>query len=266
MPGRNRRGTAGGHQQQPVRKRQDRRAAQLRRRPGHRDRPAHGLRQPGLRPGRAGLRWRLFRAQCRPHARPPEPGLGRGHRNDHLEPREGFGGRRLDLRCWHGHPGGQRSRPDLPGDDPRPARLCEQERLPGRGARPLGRHRLGIERCGRRGRARRRAGLDRDDAKPLHQPGEPGRRRRLRGPARLPPRHRLHRARHGRLRCHARRSVRRQRRGYDGRKHPVPRPGHDPDGAVQQVRPHGALGPATSRKCRSATRPSTATCAAAIRC
>ena len=41
--------------------------------------------------------------------------------------------------------------------------------------------------------------------------------------------------------------------------HPGARPRHHPDGAVQQVRRHGASPPATSRRCRSATPRSTAT-------
>ncbi len=76
--------------------RQARRAPQRRGRARHRDRPAAGLCQPGRRPGRAGVRRRLVRAQRRPLARVPAAGL-RGDRRAHaMAARAGDGWRCVD--------------------------------------------------------------------------------------------------------------------------------------------------------------------------
>ena len=75
---------------------------------------------------------------------------------------------------------------DLPGDDVGPARLCEQERLPRRGARPFGRHRLRHLRRRRRRCAGAGARARRDAAQPLHLRPQPGGCRGLRQDARHP--------------------------------------------------------------------------------
>ena len=87
----------------------------------------------------------------------------------------------LQLTRWGAQPGpfaakarrrvgrGTAAAGGLPRDGAGPARLRAQEPLPRRGARPLGRHRLGADRGGGRGCARRRAGARRAATLALHQ-------------------------------------------------------------------------------------------------
>ena len=124
---------------------------------------------------------------------------------------------------------------------PGPARLCRQEPLSGRGARPVGRHRFGALGGGRGRRARAGAGARRDDAVALHLARQP-RGRRGRSPQR---------SASASTRC---RSSRRWPRSatcsapvFAGRapdidrgEHPVAHPRRDPDGDLQQARLHGA--------------------------
>ena len=98
------------------------------------------------------------------------------------------------------------------------ARLCRQQPLSWRGARPLGRGRLGALRGDGGRRARPRARPCGDAALPLHLERIPRRRRRLRQGARHPLRHRAdRRAGRGRRAC-ACKNVRRQARATSRRR------------------------------------------------
>ena len=167
VSGRDRSGAAGRAQRLAVLARQGGGSAQYRGRAGHRKRSAAHLCQPDRRPGRTGVRWRFVRAACRSLARVPAPGL-RGDRQD-----AGMGAPRqwLALRRRSGR-GDRRGRQGgLCRLHAGAARLRQQERLQGRGFRPLRRRQLrpgggAGGRCpGRRPRAVR------DAAVPLHVAG-----------------------------------------------------------------------------------------------
>ncbi len=74
----------------------------------------------------------------------------------------------------------------------------------------------------------------------VHEQGEPGRSRRLRAPPRREARHDLHRAARRVRGADPRAALRGPRRRSHGGEHPVAPEGRAPDGAFQQVRPHGA--------------------------
>ena len=80
MHHRDRRRVPAGAERLAVRSRQGRHAAQHRRRPRRRERAAARLSQSDRRPGRAGVRRRLVRAQCRSPPRGADAELGRGAR------------------------------------------------------------------------------------------------------------------------------------------------------------------------------------------
>ncbi len=82
VPGRNRRRAVHRAQRLAVLARQDRRAAQRLRRARHRGGPAAHLRQPGRRPGRAGVRRRIVRAERRSLDRIAAAGVPRSGRDD----------------------------------------------------------------------------------------------------------------------------------------------------------------------------------------
>ncbi len=93
-PGRKRRGDAHRHQRLALRARQAGRARDARDLAHQRNRPAAALRQPGGRPGRAGVRRRLLRARRRLRAPGAGAELARGAGADALEARaEGLGDR-----------------------------------------------------------------------------------------------------------------------------------------------------------------------------
>ena len=155
VPERNRRRNPAGAERLALLARQDRAPAQHRGRARRRVRPAADLSQHGRRPGRAGVRRRLVRAQRRPQRRRAASDLARGGGAD----RSG-GARRGGWRCVDG-PMAQADESDKT-DYARlragPARLRRQERLQGRGAGPVRRHRFRAVRrdgggCARRGRA-----------------------------------------------------------------------------------------------------------------
>ena len=170
---------------------QARPAHERRRRARDRDRAAAALSQPGRRPGRAGVRRRLLRAQCRPSASPCRCRPGR-RRVTVVEMRRTAG--RLALRSTA-------SAPCIEEQECRrlsrlragPARLRRQERLSRRRAGAVGRHRLRARRRpgGRCAGARARA--LRDAALPLHLQREPRRCRGLRQGAGRALRHRADR-------------------------------------------------------------------------
>ena len=116
-----------------------------------------------------------------------------------------------------------------------------EEPLPRRAARPVRRHRFRDHGGGGGGCAGSGSRLGGHDAVALHQPGEPGRCGGGGAAAGHPPGHRLHRAGHEGLRRHAEKAVRRHQRGHHRAEHPEPRARPDPDGALEQVRPYGAL-------------------------
>ena len=80
----------------------------------------------------------------------------------------------LALRGGRSHRTDRTSRRHLLRDGAGPARLCEQEPLSRRRARPVGRNRFGDHRRDRGRCPGRRPGVVRDVAQPLYQPGEPG--------------------------------------------------------------------------------------------
>ena len=118
-----------------------------------RERPAADLSQSGRRPGRARVRGRLVRAQRRPLARRSTAGVPRLRRAHRM------GARRQGLALRRGPArGGRRGRRGrLRRLRDGPARLCRQQPLSRRGARPLRRRRFGALRGdgGRRAGARR---------------------------------------------------------------------------------------------------------------
>ena len=188
-PGRDRRRAAARSQWLALRGRQAGHPAVDRGRPDHRDRAAARLSQPGRRPGRAGVRRRQLRPQCRPDARLPDAGVQGGCRHHPLGPAR----RRLADRAWRRRTAARRRGGGVAGDRARHPRLCPQERLPRRGARPFRRHRFGgggraCRRC-----PRARPGPLRDDALSLHGGDQPRGCRGLCQGARLPLRHRADR-------------------------------------------------------------------------
>ena len=105
-----------------------------------------------------------FVAERRSHARRAAAGLGGESRRHRLDAQ----GRRLGLRARRCAPAPKTERSALSRDDAGPARLCEQEPLPRRGAGAVRRHRFRAV-GGRRGRcAGRRPRALRDDAVALH--------------------------------------------------------------------------------------------------
>ena len=193
------------------------------------DGAARALRALDRRAGRAGVRRRLVRARRRGRAHLP-------------------GARRSAKRStsWSSKatPRAARSRPPLTEEEMIYRALMtgvrdyvEQEPLPRRDARALGRHRFRAGARDLRGRARRGARARRDDAFGLHRADEP------RGRARdgEDPRRAVRRDRH---QADVRRLPRRSwRRSFEGRAEdhdrgepPVAHPRHAADGAVQQVR------------------------------
>ena len=138
-----------------------------------RRRHAGGLREPGGRPGRAGVRRRQLRGGCRWARLPartdvrgvPVPGgpaLRRSRRGGAAQPSRAATGA-----------GGQR----LSGAGGRGARLRGEERFQGCGAGAVRRHRLRADPGGGGGCAGRRTGRGGDDALSLHRTDEPGGRR-----------------------------------------------------------------------------------------
>ncbi len=174
------------YQRLPLRGGQIRPTRPARRLPRGGNRACLYLPQPGLRPGRAGVRRRQLRAQPGPQPGLRAPLLPAGAA-DH---RMASPGRPVRLRPHAPAARTRAGRADLSRPLPRPGRLHRQEPLPRHPARPLRRHRLcplggHRRRCAGRGpRARHHA------AQPLHQPAQPGRRRRMRPPARHTHRHR----------------------------------------------------------------------------
>ena len=172
-------------------------------------------------------------SSSRANARCPEPPFGGRSRHRLGARRRGLAlRRRPDVAAGLG-----RREADLAGLRPRPARLCGEERLPGRRARPLGRHRLALVRGDGRRRARRRARPLPHAALPLHR-----RRRASPTPTTAPsalgvrydvvpigaPVDGFERAL---APLFARRAARRHRG-----EHPVAHARHHPDGGLQQAR------------------------------
>ena len=195
VPGRDRRGNPGGAERLALRARQERSAAVDRGRARHRKRAAADLSERGRRAGRTDLRRRLVRAQRRPFGRGAVAGVRREHH---------------DLRWTKGADGWRCSGPIVPlleGDKARlrrlragPARLRPQERLSGRAARCLRRHRFRAVR-GDRGRcAGRRRSARRDAAVSLHRAGVARRCGQARESARHPLRGAADRGRRERVR------------------------------------------------------------------
>ena len=175
-PGRERGRDPARAQRLALRARQGGRAHAVAQGPGDRDRPAAGLRQPGGRPGRAGVRRRLVRA-----ARPTAAGCQAADVRRGADALDLAAGPKTVWRCVRGRRSRHRARSSeaiyramVAGA----ARLRGQDRLPGRGAGHVGRHRFGAHRRGRGGRAGRRAGALRDAAVALHRAGQPRGRRR----------------------------------------------------------------------------------------
>ena len=143
-----------------------------------------------------------------------------------------------------------------------------QEPLPRRHARAFGRHRLRALGGGRGRCAGAGAGARGHDAVALHQPRKPGGRRgRARGCSASACDTISDRAGDGGLRRHAgAESSPAGSADITEENIQCARPRPDPDGDLQQVRPHGADHRQQVARCRSATPRSTATCAAATRC
>ena len=111
----------------PFEAEQGRNPAQSRGRAGHRDRPAARLSQPGRRTGRARVRRRILRPQCRPHARLPDAGVRGGRRHHRMGRRDG---------SWRIEPGDVAPLPDGEEETWQACvlgltRLCREERFPG---------------------------------------------------------------------------------------------------------------------------------------
>ena len=158
---------------------------------GRRGRSAARLRQPGRRPGRTGVRRRVLRPQCRSLDAGPARRLPRGGGDHPLGAREC----RLALPAGAGRGARGQGSGRLHRLHAGPARLCEQERLSGRGAGPVGGHRFRPV-CGTRGRRPRGgAGALRHAALQVHVAGLARRRGGLRQGARRPVRHRVDRRR-----------------------------------------------------------------------
>ena len=117
----------------------------------------------------------------------------------------------------------------------RPAGLCAQVGLQGCAARPFGRGGFGDQPGGGARRARRGERAGGDAALALHQPGQPGRRRRLRSAQRSASRRHRHLARRGRPDRNARTGVRGSRAGHHRGEPAGPHQGRHPDGDVQQA-------------------------------
>ena len=92
VPRRNRRRDSARAERLALLARQDRDAAQHRGRARHRERAAAHLSQQGRRPGRARVRRRLVRAQCRPLVRVPASGVPRSRGHDAVGARERHAG------------------------------------------------------------------------------------------------------------------------------------------------------------------------------
>ncbi len=181
MPRRDWRGNSGGAERLTLRARQERSAAVDRGRPRHRERPAAGLSQPDRRTGRAGVRWRVVRAQRRSLGSGATARLRGEHRHAELDQER----RRLALFGAGGAAArGRQGR--LRRLRAGPARLRPQERISRRAARHFRGNRFRAVRgdCGRC--ARRRAGSRRDAAVPLHCTGVARRRGKARESARHP--------------------------------------------------------------------------------
>ncbi len=187
------------------------------------------------RPGRTGLRRRELCLQYRQIARLPDEPVRAGRRCHRMET-----GRRDLALCTRpdgAHSGkGRGGLPRLPSRLPR---LRQQERFQVGRARPLRWHRQRDLRGDRRRCARRGEGAHGDAALSLHIRGLAEGRGRLRQGARLPLRHRPDRRTGGRVLVRTCRTVRGHRRGDYRGEPPEPRPRHDPDGDLQQVRLHG---------------------------
>ena len=217
--GRDRRRDHSGAERLALCPRQERCASVGRGRARHRERPAAGLSQPGLRPGRTRVRRRVLRAQRRSLARRAIAGV-RGERHDLALHQER---RRLALHgSDRGAARGRQGR--LCGLRAGLARLCQQERLSRRAARHLRRHRFRTL-CGDRGRcAGRRPGARRDAALSLHGGTFDCGRRRARRPSRHPLRGAADRGSRGRLRDHPRPASSRTCRPISPRKTSRPAP------------------------------------------
>ena len=205
VPGRNRRRDSAGAERLALLARQDRCPAQRRGRARHRSRPAAHLHQPVRRPGRTGLRRRIVCAQCRPLDRISASGVRRDGRDHALVARR----RHVALHAGTDRGAGRGRQGRLRRLHDRPARLCRKERLQGRRARPVRRHRFGAVRGAGHRCARRRPRALRDAAVPLHGAGIARRRRRDRARARRALRRRADRERRARPRAGARRRIRR---------------------------------------------------------
>ena len=213
-------------------------AARVRRRPAGRGR------RP---PARRGL----------PARRAAHPAGGAGHRD------------RLDRAAAAGRPGprpaavGRAAAPrrgrGVRGADARPARLRREERLRPCRARALRRDRLRARRLPRGRCARSRAGDADDHAVSPFIGRDAGGRARARRGARHADLRAADRGGDGGLRRGAARRVRRAPARPHRGERAGPHPGQPADGAVEQVRLARARPPATSPRCRSATRRSTAT-------
>ena len=146
--GRKRRRNPAGAERLALLSRQGRRAPPGRHPAGDRDRPADALCQPARRPGRTGLRRRVLRHQCRQVAGlPDEPVRGDAWPSPTWKRDGDDGWVCVDgpMSKMPGEGGGRLSRLHAG-----PARLCEQERLQERRARPFGRHQFGDLRRARR--------------------------------------------------------------------------------------------------------------------
>ena len=196
--GRDRRRDHPGSERLALRPRQERRAPVGCGRARHRERAAAGLSQPNRRPGRAGVRRRLLRAQRRSVARGAIAGLRGQHRHAALHPQR----RRLALH-GAGRCAARRRQGRLRGLRAGITRLCRQERLSRRAARHFRRHRFSFVR-GDRGRcARCRSGAWRDAAVSLHGGALDRRRGRARRPSRHPLRGAADRGSRQRVRDHS---------------------------------------------------------------
>ena len=237
VPGRDRLRAADRAERLALSARQGRRAPQHRGGARHRKRSADRLRQSGRRPGRARVRRRLVRAAFGSLARLPAAGLSR----DGPDAALGAHRQRLALRRWPDRQArGERRQGRLRGLHAGAARLRQQERLQGRRAGPLGRHRFragggAVGRC-----AGSRARALRDAALPLHLAGLARRCRRAsprRSACRL--RRGADRERGARARAGACAAV----QGPAARRHRGEPAGararHHPDGDLQQARPDG---------------------------
>ncbi len=251
------------HQRLALRERQARPAALLRRRPHQGERAAAPLREPGLRPGRAGVRRRVLRPRRRLPPQGAGAGLARDRRADGLAP---AAGRTLEHRARRDGAAERRARGDLRRDGAGAPGLRAEEPLSRRRAGAFGRHRFRAHRRGCRRRAGRRQGALRDDALALYLPREPG---GCRGGGEVP-RHRLphhqHRAGDAGLQRHVQGRLRRPRGRHHRGEHPVAPARHDPHGRSPTSSAGWCSPPATSRRCPWAMPRSTATCAAAIPC